>query len=391
MRHWFLICGLIAASAGRASIHVTSVALAPNANGYRLCVKATDISRYTLHVYPEPARLIVDIPKAVLDVDSRVAPAAVGADPVLRFSQFTRKPDSVRVVVTLPRGSSAWKEISASPATEICVEIPSASSQSAPKAAAHSKRDRPGRAATAQPTQVDASEHPRTPEQLSAHELERRQIQAGEELRSRTFGPPEPDGPPLADAPSPHSARSTRTRSRLAARGGRPDTSDLMVDPAAAPAPSWEPENAISLINQGPCPEALRSRLIDVVSNPAIQTSRYVWGAQTPGQFDCSGLALYIYDAIGVKLPRCSWQQCKVGEAVNREDLRAGDLVFFDIKGAGVSHVGIYLGDGRFLHAANPRSNLKITSLDTPFYAARFAGARRVYEAKTPDADSLGG
>lgn len=395
MRHWFLTFGLIAASAAQATVHVSDVALTPNVHGYRLRIQASGDTRYTLHMYPEPARLIVDIPKAILDLNSRVTPVASGDGPVLRFSQFTRNPDSVRVVVNLPHGASTWRESSSSPASEIVIEIPTAMGQHVQPASSHITRSRTAHRPEAEPTQLDASEHPRLPEQLSARELERRQIEAGVELRHRMYGPPEPVGPPAPVEPLPEPASIARQtshgRSRLASRGGRPDTTDLMVDPAAAPAPSWDPEEAVALIKDGPCPETLRSRLIEVVSNRAIQTSRYVWGAQTPGQFDCSGLALYIYDAIGVKLPRCSWQQCEVGEAVDRDGLRAGDLVFFDIKGAGVSHVGIYLGDGRFLHAANPKSNLKITSLDTPFYAARFAGARRVYEAKSSDTDSLGG
>jgi hypothetical protein len=163
-----------------------------------------------------------------------------------------------------------------------------------------------------------------------------------------------------------------------------------MVDPAAAPAPAWDPAEAVSLIKDAPCPEALRTRLIDIVSDRAIQTSNYVWGGQTVGQFDCSGLAVYIYNGIGVKLPRI--EQCVFGEPITRqEDLRAGDLVFFITRGTCVSHVGIYLGDGRFLHAANPRSNLKITSLNTPYYAARYAGARRVYGVAESESSRLGG
>jgi hypothetical protein len=168
------------------------------------------------------------------------------------------------------------------------------------------------------------------------------------------------------------------------------DDTELMVDPTLSPSPKWDPAMAVTLVKSGDCPKDLRARLIEVVSDPAIQTSRYVWGAETPGQFDCSGLAVYVYDALGVRLPRCSWQQCDVGEEVDRDGLRAGDLVFFITSGKAVSHVGIYLGEGQFLHAANPKANLKITSLDSPYYSARFAGARRVYGAST-DAPTTGG
>lgn len=380
MRHWFLIGGLLAASAGHAAVHIKSVTLAPTAQGFRLVVDASAKTRYTLHTYPEPARLIVDIPGAVLDPDAKVAPVESSGAPVLRFSQFTRNPDAVRVVIHLPANSQQWRVAGASPSASIVVDIPSSVVGAAAVRKPRTKgRTRP--APAAEPTDSNATEHPRLPGDMSAKELERRQIQAAEDREGRVFGPP---------APKTVERKASRTeRSKLASRRGAVDATDLMVDPAIAPGSPWDPDDAISLIKSGDCPDALRKRLIEVVSDPAIQTSRYVWGAQTPGQFDCSGLALYIYDALGVKLPRCSWQQCAVGEAIERGSLIAGDLVFFNTKGNGVSHVGIYLGEDRFLHAANPKSNLKITSLDTPYYATRYVGARRVYGVT--DASNLGG
>ncbi|HEY3415143.1 MAG TPA: NlpC/P60 family protein [Armatimonadota bacterium] len=382
MRHWFLIGGLLTASAGHATVHVNSVTLTPTARGFRLSVNASGKTRYTLHTYPEPARLIMDIPDAVLDPDARVAPVEADEAPVLRFSQFTRKPDAVRVVVHLPDGAQTWRDTGVSPSSAIVIEIPS----SAPRAVAANPgprtRTRRHPAPAAEPTRSNATQHPRLPGDISAKELEHRQIQAAQERAGRVYGPP-PHGTAAARA-------SRAERTQLASRRGAVDVTDLMVDPAAAPAQAWDPDEAVSLIKETDCPVALRKRLIDVVSDPAIQTSRYVWGAQTPGQFDCSGLVLYIYEPLGVKLPRCSWQQCAVGEAVERDSLQAGDLLFFNTKGNGVSHVGIYLGDDRFLHAANPKSNLKITSLDSPYYATRYVGARRVYGGTT-DTSNLGG
>lgn len=348
MRHWILIGGLLSASAGHAAVHVKSVSLTPNSRGWRVSVDASGKARYILRTYSEPARLIIDIPNATLDVDAHVAPADAGKTPVLRYSQFTRKPDAVRVVVNLPLGAGPWREVSASPSGEVIVEIPG------PAAGAVAKK-------------------PTAPKRL-------RQAEARHPAR-RVIAPPVPAG-----SPAPRKA----IRSRLASRGGQVDDTELMVDPAQASSPAWDPADAVALINQGECPKELRERLIEVVSDPTIQTSRYVWGAEKPGQFDCSGLAVYIYQAIGVKLPRCSWQQCAVGEAIAYASLHAGDLVFFNIKGTGVSHVGIYLGEGQFLHAASPKDNLKITSLDAPFYAVRYAGARRVYGVST-DTSTIGG
>lgn len=81
----------------------------------------------------------------------------------------------------------------------------------------------------------------------------------------------------------------------------------------------------------------------------------YVWGANGPDSFDCSGLVRYIYkNALGKDIPRVSEDQSKVGQAVSREDLQPGDLVFFDTMDKGkVSHVGMYIGNNEFIHAAN--------------------------------------
>lgn len=104
----------------------------------------------------------------------------------------------------------------------------------------------------------------------------------------------------------------------------------------------------------------------------------YVWGDEGPDSFDCSGLVQYIYkNALGINLPRVSYDQSKVGQAVSREDLQVGDLVFFDTMNKGrVSHVGIYIGNNEFIHAANSKKGVIKSSL-TGYYDKKFVNARR--------------
>lgn len=108
---------------------------------------------------------------------------------------------------------------------------------------------------------------------------------------------------------------------------------------------------------------------------------RYVWGAVGPGTFDCSGFTSYVYKKTGINIPRTSREQSKYGRYVKRKQLKAGDLIFFDTsrrrKGI-INHVGIYLGDNKFIHASSAKKKVIITSLKKPFYSQRYKWARRV-------------
>ncbi|MDT0610249.1 C40 family peptidase [Streptomyces lancefieldiae] len=99
--------------------------------------------------------------------------------------------------------------------------------------------------------------------------------------------------------------------------------------------------------------------------------SPYVWGATGPNAFDCSGLVQAAYRAAGVSLPRTSYAQIDAGRRVARSELAPGDLVFFY---SGISHVGIYVGDGRMIHAPNPSAPVRLAPIDE----MPFAGATRV-------------
>jgi cell wall-associated NlpC family hydrolase len=106
----------------------------------------------------------------------------------------------------------------------------------------------------------------------------------------------------------------------------------------------------------------------------------YVSGGRGPATgFDCSGLVSHVYlQAAGIRLQGSAASMAKASHPVNPADLRAGDLVFFNTLGYAFSHVGIYVGDGRFVHASNPRTGVRIDRLDSKYYVARFEGAKTV-------------
>lgn len=110
----------------------------------------------------------------------------------------------------------------------------------------------------------------------------------------------------------------------------------------------------------------------------------YKRGGNTPeGGMDCSGLVDYVFkEAWGKILPRTSLELSKVGETIKRQDLQPGDLVFFNTLKRGFSHVGIYLGEHKFIHSPASGGQVRIESMDVSYWKKRFNGARRISEPK---------
>ncbi len=104
----------------------------------------------------------------------------------------------------------------------------------------------------------------------------------------------------------------------------------------------------------------------------------YQWGGNTVVDgLDCSGFTKAVYNLCGVSIPRTSREQYKAGNPVSKTELKDGDLVFFGSSEASISHVGIYVGDGKFVHAPKRGEDIKITSVNESYFERRFVGARR--------------
>ena len=106
---------------------------------------------------------------------------------------------------------------------------------------------------------------------------------------------------------------------------------------------------------------------------------RYRWGAMSRSATDCSGFTSQVFRGVGYKIPRTSQEQANAGQAVHSKDLKPGDLVFFHtMRGARVTHVGIYMGKGKFIHASSAGGHVQVNRLDEGYYRSRLVGARRV-------------
>jgi cell wall-associated NlpC family hydrolase len=151
------------------------------------------------------------------------------------------------------------------------------------------------------------------------------------------------------------------------------------VDPVATAAkPDAGDAAATVVVEDAQTITDLRKALIAMAMK--LRETRYVRGGRDPSTgFDCSGFVRYVFaHAVGMQLPTNSAAQFLAGLKVKRADMKPGDLVFFHTRGKHrVSHVGIYISDGRFIHSPNTGKSVEISSLETGYWAKRFVGAKR--------------
>jgi cell wall-associated NlpC family hydrolase len=149
----------------------------------------------------------------------------------------------------------------------------------------------------------------------------------------------------------------------------------------AAPAPK---PGAAASYARAPVTQAERSEaLLQAVLALGTQ---YRYGGESPqAGYDCSGLVAHVYEqAWGIRLPHSARAQSEVGMPVSLAELQPGDLVFYDTQHRPYSHVGIYVGDGRFVHAPKTGARVRVESLRNRYWASRFDGARRIAPPLSP-------
>lgn len=150
----------------------------------------------------------------------------------------------------------------------------------------------------------------------------------------------------------------------------------------AADATGWVSEDFLRLdlgggVDGHPRAAAAAQQALELLGHP------YAYGRAGPESFDCSGLTTYVFGRIGVKLPRSSAGQMRAGLPVRRQDLTLGDLVFFRTNGRDVSHVGIYLYGGEFIHASSARGRVTTSTMSQGYYERYYAGAARVIQERS--------
>ena len=152
---------------------------------------------------------------------------------------------------------------------------------------------------------------------------------------------------------------------------------------ACAPAAANETPSAPPDLNGGqaaPSPRYLDTVRDVIFYSLSMVGINYRWGGASPQTgFDCSGLVSHVFRQIaGLVLPRDSYAMARLGSPVSVEDLKPGDLVFFNTMRRPFSHVGIYLGDKRFVHAPAAGKTVHVVDMTEPYWATRYNGARRI-------------
>ncbi|MEO5576557.1 MAG: NlpC/P60 family protein [Gaiellaceae bacterium] len=161
-------------------------------------------------------------------------------------------------------------------------------------------------------------------------------------------------------------AAQAQARFRAAQQQAQAQPEAAQVEALVQPAPLEETGSI------APAPDARYGGVVGIAMQ--YLSVPYVWGGASPSGFDCSGFSMYVFAQVGVSLPHHAASQYGMGTAVSREQLQAGDLVFFN----GLGHMGIYIGGGQFIHAPHSGDVVNISSLSDSWYARTWVGARRL-------------
>ncbi|WP_051273090.1 C40 family peptidase [Desulfotruncus alcoholivorax] len=152
-----------------------------------------------------------------------------------------------------------------------------------------------------------------------------------------------------------------------------PPGKNALATPAPKPAPA-----AAKAANPVSRSENSDARLV-VNTAYDLLGSNYVYGSAGPSNFDCSGFTRYVYKKIGYDLPHLASGQYDHGVKVSRNQLAPGDLLFFSYYGRpGIDHVGIYVGNGTFIHASSSKKKVVATSMNDSYYVENYKGATRL-------------
>ena len=178
--------------------------------------------------------------------------------------------------------------------------------------------------------------------------------------------PPRSVEPPAAPAIS---ANHTSEPAAITADQSQPSPDTAPV-PDVADA-THAPSSSASAATEESLGEEIAVRAIALVGKP------YRYGGADLHGFDCSGLVYYIYHELGIEVPRSAADQHRSAEPVTRDDMQPGDLVFFRIRHR-ISHVGIYVGDNRFVHAPRPGKHIELRTLDEKYFVHHWADAGRL-------------
>jgi cell wall-associated NlpC family hydrolase len=178
-----------------------------------------------------------------------------------------------------------------------------------------------------------------------------------------------------------------------ASRGSVPRPFPGASLPPGATDPAGEPVTEPTEAGDGTVPDAVPVR--PGPSAHIIQTATeylgvpYRFGGSDPSGFDCSGLMQWVFARHGTALPREVRDQYRVGREVRLKDIQPGDLIFFETVSRGASHVGMVIGEGRFVHAPSSKGVVRVEPYTANYWIRRLVGARRVIDVKAPTPEQI--